>query len=91
VFLNIPLDGVMFFPKTSVIGTLTDYSITKSILPRQREVVASDIEILKEYYPNNLLLRRPAVGFIIRFILSLILVPSFAPFYFRKIKYLLNR
>ena len=91
VFLNIPLDGVMFFSKTTVIGTITDYSITKSILPRLREVVASDIAILKEYYPNNLLLRRPALRFVLTVIYKFILVPSFAPFYFRKIKYLLRR
>ena len=91
VFLNIPLDGIVFFPKTSVISTITDYSITKSILFRQREVVASDIAILKEYYPNNFLLRRPAVRFVLKVIHRFILVPSFAPFYFRKIKYLLSR
>lgn len=91
VFQNIPLDSVMFFPKTSVIGTITDYSITKSILPRLREVVASDIAILKEYYPNNSLLRRPIVRFVLTVIHRFILVPSFAPFYFRKIRYLLRR
>lgn len=90
VFLNIPLDGIVFFSKTLVISTITDYSITKSILPRLREVVASDIAILKECYPDNFLLRRPAVRFVLKVIHRFILVPSFAPFYFRKIKYLLR-
>ena len=91
IFSNTSLDGILFFPKTSVISSITGCSITKNILPRQREVVASDIAILKGYYPNNVLLRRSAVGFALRVIHKLILLPSFAPFYFRKIKYLLSR
>jgi len=91
LFLKISLDKVMYFPETTVISSITGYSITKNILPRQREIIASDIAILRKHYPNNVLLRKSVMGFFLRFLYKFILVPSFSSYYFRKLKRVLGR
>lgn len=91
LFLDIPIEVVMFYSETSVISLITDFSITKNILPSMGKVVASDIAILKKDYPHNVLLTKSFTGFILRLIHKLILAPSFLLFYFRKIKYLLTK
>lgn len=86
VFSDVTLDSIKFFPKTTVVSSITNYSITKNILHRMREVVVSDITILKNYYPDNVLLKRSMMGGILKVMYKLILVPSFAAYYLRKIK-----
>tara|TARA_B110000003_G_C16616370_1_gene521461 strand:+ start:648 stop:1481 length:834 start_codon:yes stop_codon:yes gene_type:complete len=86
VFTDVSLNGIKIFPKTTVLSSITDYSITKSIQLRMKEVVGSDITILKDCYPDNVFLKSSIIGGVLKFAYSLILVPSFAPYYFRKIK-----
>ena len=89
VFSDVSLDDIKKFTKTTVLSTITNYSITKSIQQRMREVIASDITILKDCYPDNIFLKRLMIGGLLKFAYNLILLPSFAPYYFRKIKSLL--
>lgn len=86
VFADVSLIGIKKFPKTTVLSLITNYSITKSIQQRMKEVVASDITILKDYYPDNVFLKHSTVRGVLKFAYSLILAPSFALYYLRKIK-----
>lgn len=86
VFADISLNEIKIFPKTKILSSITNYSITKSIQQRMREVIISDITILKDYYPDNVFLKRSMIGAMLKFVYRLILVPSFAPYYLRRIK-----
>ena len=91
VFANASLNGIKIFPKTTILSSITNFSITKSIQQSIREVIASDIAILKNHYPDNLFLQSSMIGAVLNFAYRLILVPSFAPYYLRRIKYFLLR
>ena len=89
VFLDINLDRIKFFSKTKVVSSITNHSITKKNLPRMKEILEDDVTILKKHYPNNALLNKSIMGRILKITYKLILVPSFLPYYFRKIKWFL--
>tara|TARA_B100000886_G_scaffold337071_1_gene297069 strand:- start:741 stop:1574 length:834 start_codon:yes stop_codon:yes gene_type:complete len=86
VFSNVTYKNIKFFSKTTVVSTITNFSITKKIFPRMKETILSDLSILKKHYPGNVFLKWSMEGEIFKVVYKLILAPSFASFYFRKIK-----
>jgi len=82
-FIKIKDKDVTFFSKSKVISDVTQNSITKKIAPDLKAVIKSDLKILKDKYPRDIILIKPLIRHLYKTLFKIIMLYSFIPFYFR--------
>ena len=86
VFSNVTYKNIKFFSKTTVVSTISNFSITKKNFYNMKEIILSDLSILQNNYSGNTFFKWSMERETLKFVYKLILFPSFAPYYLRKIK-----
>jgi hypothetical protein len=77
--------NIYFCRGTNVVSTFNSGSITSSIRANLKEIIQSDKEVLKRTSWGNMMYQWLCIGTFVTFIYRLVLLPSFIPFYLKRI------